>query len=278
MTEADIEIILQAAKEKYPEARPRIISDNGPQFIAKDFKEFIRISGMTHVRTSPYYPQSNGKIERWHKSLKSECIRPGTPLSLDDARRLVEGYVKHWNKDHAEGHSPLDEAGELFREGWKAGEPPRCCLSTGLYFRPICDISSWNGPARGRLLQTLQDAIGTEQRQRTGREDITMTAHHTPRISLGIAILMMALGARSASAGTIYYTYTGATTLMPHHPSRHPSSFQPPSYLPAQSPTISHSQTKLRWSSLGASTMASPHTHRPTPFSIQYSSPQTAPA
>ena len=37
------------AMEKYPEARPRIISDNGPQFIAKDFKEFIRISGRTHV-------------------------------------------------------------------------------------------------------------------------------------------------------------------------------------------------------------------------------------
>jgi putative transposase len=61
MTEADIEIILQGAKEQYPEARPRVISDNGPQFIAKDFKEFIRVSGMTHVRTSPYYPQSNGK-------------------------------------------------------------------------------------------------------------------------------------------------------------------------------------------------------------------------
>ena len=77
--------------------RPRIISDNGPQFIAKDFKEFIRISGMTHVRTSPFYPQSNGKIERWHKSLKSECIRPGTPLSLDNARRQVQGYVEHYN-------------------------------------------------------------------------------------------------------------------------------------------------------------------------------------
>jgi transposase-like protein len=64
MTEADIEIILQGAKEKYPEVRPRIISDNGPQFIAKDSKEFIRISGTTHVRTSPFYPQSNGKIER----------------------------------------------------------------------------------------------------------------------------------------------------------------------------------------------------------------------
>jgi putative transposase len=88
---------LERAKEQHPEARPRIISDNGPQFIAKDFKEFIRISGMTHVRTSPFYPQSNGKIERWHKSLKGECIRPGTPLSLDDARRLVEGYVNHYN-------------------------------------------------------------------------------------------------------------------------------------------------------------------------------------
>ena len=97
MREADVEVILQRAKEKYPEAKPRIISDNGPQFIARDFKEFIRISGMTHVRTSPYYPQSNGKIERWHKSLKSECIRLGTPLSLEDARLLVEGYVEHYN-------------------------------------------------------------------------------------------------------------------------------------------------------------------------------------
>ena len=77
MTEADVETIIQRARERYPDARPRIISDNGPQFIAKDFKEFIRLCGMTHVRTSPYYPQSNGKIERWHRSLKAECIRPG---------------------------------------------------------------------------------------------------------------------------------------------------------------------------------------------------------
>jgi len=97
MTEADIEIVLERAKERYSGVKPRIISDNGPQFIAKDFKEFIRISGMTHVRTSPYYPQSNGKIERWHKSLKGECIRAGTPLSLEDARRLVKRYVEHYN-------------------------------------------------------------------------------------------------------------------------------------------------------------------------------------
>ena len=57
MREANVEVILECAKEKYPEAKPRIISTS-PQFIARDFKEFIRISGMTHVRTSPKYPSS----------------------------------------------------------------------------------------------------------------------------------------------------------------------------------------------------------------------------
>jgi putative transposase len=98
MTEAEVETIIQRGRERFPGERPRIISDNGPQFIAKDFQEFIRICGMTHVRTSPYYPQSNGKIERWHKTLKGECIRIKTPLSLEDARRLVEEFVAHYNE------------------------------------------------------------------------------------------------------------------------------------------------------------------------------------
>lgn len=97
MTEADVEIILQAAREQFPQATPRIISDNGPQFLARDFKAFIRLCGMTHVRTSPYYPQSNGKLERWHKSLKNECIRPGTPLSPEEARRIIGRYVAYYN-------------------------------------------------------------------------------------------------------------------------------------------------------------------------------------
>ena len=97
MTEAEVEIILQRAREKFPDATPRIISDNGPQFISKDFKEFVRISGMTHVRTSPYYPQSNGKLERYHKTIKGTCIRVHTPLTLDDAYRLVADFVEHYN-------------------------------------------------------------------------------------------------------------------------------------------------------------------------------------
>ena len=97
MKEGEIETILQRAREMYSGVKPRIITDNGPQFIARDFKEFIRICGMTHVKTAPYYPQSNGKIERWHKTLKGECLRPKTPLSLEDARRVVTTYVEYYN-------------------------------------------------------------------------------------------------------------------------------------------------------------------------------------
>jgi transposase InsO family protein len=97
MTEAEVETIIQRARERSPDERPRIISDNGPQSIARDFKEFIRIRGMTHVRTSPYYPRGNGKIEGWHKALEGECIRITTPLSLEGARRSVADFVAHYN-------------------------------------------------------------------------------------------------------------------------------------------------------------------------------------
>jgi transposase InsO family protein len=120
MTEADVEQIIQRARERFPGVTPRIISDNGPQFVAKDFKEFIRLCGMTHVKTSPYYPQSNGKIERFHRTIKGDCIRTQTPLSLGDAQRVVAKYVEHYNtirlhsaigyvtpKDKLEGRAPL---------------------------------------------------------------------------------------------------------------------------------------------------------------------------
>lgn len=97
MTEADVETIVQRARERFPGVTPRLSTDPGPQFLARDFKEFIRIAGMTPVTTSPYYPQSNGKIERFHRTLKGDCIRTQTPLSLEDAQRVVPKYVDHDN-------------------------------------------------------------------------------------------------------------------------------------------------------------------------------------
>lgn len=97
MTERDVETIVQRARERFPGTRPRIISDNGPQFVSWEFQQFIRLCGMTHVRTSPYYPRSDGKMERWFKTAKGECIRVKTPLSSDDARRLLAEFVEYYN-------------------------------------------------------------------------------------------------------------------------------------------------------------------------------------
>jgi transposase InsO family protein len=105
MKEQEVETIVQRALEKFPGVTPRIISDNGPQFIARDFKEFIRVTGMTHVRTSPFYPQSNGELERWHGSLKQECIRPACPADVAEARQRIAAFVDHYN--HARLHSAL---------------------------------------------------------------------------------------------------------------------------------------------------------------------------
>ncbi len=78
-------------------SQKRVISDNGPQFIARDFKEFIRVSNLSHVRTSPHYPQSNGKLERWHGALNQDCIRPKTPLTLEDGRVAIDRFITYYN-------------------------------------------------------------------------------------------------------------------------------------------------------------------------------------
>ena len=105
MRETDTELVVLRARERFPNEHPRLITDNGPQYTTRDFKEFIRLMGMTHVRTSPYYPQSNGKQERWHGTIKRECIRPHVPLSLEEARRLVSRFVEHYN--HVRLHSAI---------------------------------------------------------------------------------------------------------------------------------------------------------------------------
>lgn len=97
MKESDVELVVERTREKFPGVKPRLISDNGPQFIARDFKEYIRLSGMTHVRTAPYYPQSNGKLERFHKTIKGDAIRPAAPESREQAEGVVGGYVEHYN-------------------------------------------------------------------------------------------------------------------------------------------------------------------------------------
>lgn len=123
MTECDVEIVLQRARESFPDARPRVISDNGSAFTARDFKTFIRQAGMTHVRTSPYYPQSNGKIERFHRTIKADAIRRFQPSDPEQARKIVAAFVEHYNKtrlNSAIGYiAPVDMLHGCEQEIWK---------------------------------------------------------------------------------------------------------------------------------------------------------------
>jgi transposase InsO family protein len=97
MQEFDVQITLQRALEKYPGYKPRIISDNGSQFISRDFTGYLRELGLQHVRTAVAYPQSNGKIERYHRTLEEECLKKKSFINLEDARKQIQGYVDYYN-------------------------------------------------------------------------------------------------------------------------------------------------------------------------------------
>ena len=99
MKEADVEITIQRAREKYPGHKTRVISDNGPQFIAIDFKRFVRQLELTHVTTSPYYPQSNGKLERFHRTLKNDGIKQGDLLTYEIAKERLTTYIDYYNNE-----------------------------------------------------------------------------------------------------------------------------------------------------------------------------------
>lgn len=105
MTEYDVELTLQRAKEKYPGVNPRVITDNGPQFISKDFAEFIRDSGLKQIRTSIANPQANGKIEAYFKTLSRECLRRRSFIGIEDARKQIAGFVDRYNNERL--HSSL---------------------------------------------------------------------------------------------------------------------------------------------------------------------------
>lgn len=98
MTEFDVQITVQRAKEKFPNEKPRIISDNGGQFISKDFQQFIKFLELTHIKTSVAYPQSNGKLERFHRSISIECLRTNSFISIEDTREIIAKYIDHYNR------------------------------------------------------------------------------------------------------------------------------------------------------------------------------------
>jgi putative transposase len=84
--------------------RPRLLTDNGSSYIAGDLAEWLDGRGIEHIRSAPRHPQTQGKIERWHQTLKNRILlehyyRPG------DLERQVSAFVEHYN--HTRSHESL---------------------------------------------------------------------------------------------------------------------------------------------------------------------------
>lgn len=96
----DVELVIQRALDTLSRdtPRPRIISDNGSQYVSGQFKVFLRTTGCAHSKARVRHPQSNGKIERWHKTIKGECVRRTALGGLDEARKVIAAYVREYNE------------------------------------------------------------------------------------------------------------------------------------------------------------------------------------
>ena len=85
--------------------KPRLLSDNGASYISEGLANYIRDNGMSHVRGAPYHPQTQGKIERWHQTLKNRILLENYFLP-GDLEHQIESFVEHYN--HHRYHESLN--------------------------------------------------------------------------------------------------------------------------------------------------------------------------
>ena len=117
MTAADVRVVIHDALKKTG-ASPEMVTDNGSQFTAKDFKELVRDFALEHIRIRTYHPESNGKLERFHRSTR-EALEPTELVNLAQAREVIGRWVAHYNERRL--HAALHY---LPPAEYYAGDPP----------------------------------------------------------------------------------------------------------------------------------------------------------
>ena len=97
--------------------KPRLLSDNGSGYILGDLAEWLDDKGMDHVRGAPYHPQTQGKIERWHQTLKNRILLENY-FFPEDLKAQIEAFVDHYNHDrYHESINNLTPAAVYFGRG-----------------------------------------------------------------------------------------------------------------------------------------------------------------
>jgi hypothetical protein len=100
MEGVNAEVLVTETREQYPEAQhPCLISGNGSQFISRDFKELLIMLEIGHTFTRANHPQSNGKLERFHRTLKTEHTRRPAYVDGTDARARMALWLAYYNSE-----------------------------------------------------------------------------------------------------------------------------------------------------------------------------------
>jgi len=106
MLASEVANIIAAALEKVPGMRPRIVRDNGSQFVSKEWREVIRHFEVEEIPIRVRHPESNGRIERYHRSVREEAFGDDEKEDYYQARDLLDQWVKYYN--HERLHSALN--------------------------------------------------------------------------------------------------------------------------------------------------------------------------
>jgi transposase InsO family protein len=133
----DMALAVSGCDRVHVRHKPRLLSDNGPSYIAGELAEYIEAQRMSHVRDAPFHPQTQGKIERWHQTLKN--------------RILLENYHLPGDRGYRSGPAPELESG--LDKGHEAGpvdSVSQACL--GRQYGPGCCWAIIQGRVR-----TLRD-------------------------------------------------------------------------------------------------------------------------
>lgn len=120
MTSREVNLVIQRALEKYPDVRPRIVSDNGTQFTGRDFKSLIKQFSLKEIKIRIKHPESNGISERFYGLTRQEGLEDKSPANYYEARKILEGWVDCYN--HRRLHSSLKY---LRPVDYFAGEPEK---------------------------------------------------------------------------------------------------------------------------------------------------------
>lgn len=102
MAASDVEDTLNLALEKsgleeiHVRHRPRLLSDNGPAYLSKELNKFLKRKEIEHVRGAPYHPMTQGKIERYHRSMKN-VVKLQNHYSPSELEQSITEFVEYYN-------------------------------------------------------------------------------------------------------------------------------------------------------------------------------------